>query len=305
MKTIICKARKNSFNDKPIWIDPIWQILHSNSRYQELPDYIKKRCYEAKFKEIIHRRETFATVEYRDTIYGKRGPFYIDLSLLKILTEKQYLKHKFKEECRLATEQEVKDYHYYPIMYPNKYSYDLFIVEKTYLVETQHNYHLPEIKAGKQVLQSGTDLHYWKMRTDYKNDFTVRLATKEDIDRYEFPGSRLSSSDLQMLREKNIKDETDLTENELLMEGLDSAIEGIREGTSRRYKVVEGMGPMRDFSAAEVKKIREKFGLTQESFAVKMGVLKKTVEEWESGMSSPSGSSIKLLEIFEKQTQFW
>ena len=108
----------------------------------------------------------------------------------------------------------------------------------------------------------------------------------------------------QMLREKNIKDETDLTEYELLMEGLDSAIEGIRERKARRYKVVEGMGPMRDFSAAEVKKIREKFGLTQESFAVKMGVLKKTVEEWESGISSPSGSSIKLLEIFEKQTQF-
>ena len=119
-KTIICKAQKDSMKDTPIRIDPVWQILHTNTRYKALPDCIKKRCIKAKFKDIVQRGETFATVEYRDSIYGEKGPFYIEKKSCKIIAKK-YLRSDQTEKYRLATEQEIEDYRYYPVYYFNKF----------------------------------------------------------------------------------------------------------------------------------------------------------------------------------------
>lgn len=191
MKSIICKAQKDSMKDTPVWIDPVWQILHTNTRYQMLPDSIKKRCRKAKFKEIIQRGKTFATVEYRDTIYEEKGPFYIKKDSCKIIARKKYLKSKQPEEYRLATEQEIEDYRYYPIYYPNKFGTDLYYVTKIYLVTSQYDYELYQnsyhVKAGQPFLLNEVDLHYWEERNDYKKDFTYHIATEEEIERYEFP----------------------------------------------------------------------------------------------------------------------
>ena len=191
MKSIICKAQKDSMKDTPVWIDPVWQILHTNTRYQALPEGIKKRCRKAKFKEIIQRGETFATVEYRDMIYGKKGPFYIKKDSFRIITRGKYLKSKQPEKYRLATEQEIEDYRFYPIYYPNKFGLDLYDVARIYLVTAQHDYQLFQnsyhVKAGQPFLLNEVDLHYWEERTDYKKDFKYHVATEEEIERYEFP----------------------------------------------------------------------------------------------------------------------
>ncbi|MBQ9696951.1 MAG: hypothetical protein IJV46_00230 [Acidaminococcaceae bacterium] len=190
MKTVICKARKDSMKDTPTWIDPVWQILHTNTRYELLPECIKKRCRRAKFKEIIERGETFSTVEYRDTVYGKKGPFYIETDSLKIVTKKEYLKCGRTGKYRPATEKEVEDYRYYPVYYFNKFDSDLYMVSKIYVVTAQHDYKLYDsvyVKAGQPFLLAEADLHYWKLRTDYKNDFTYHLATQEEIEQYEYP----------------------------------------------------------------------------------------------------------------------
>ena len=190
MKTIICKAQKDSMKDTPIWIDPVWQILHTNTRYKALPDCIKKRCIKAKFKDIVHRGETFATVEYRDTIYGEKGPFYIEKKSCKIIAKK-YLRSDQTEKYRLATEQEIEDYRYYPVYYFNKFGDELYIVTKTYLVTAQNDYKSPEntyhVKAGQPFLLNEVDLYYWKISSKFKNDLTYHIATDEEIEKYEFP----------------------------------------------------------------------------------------------------------------------
>jgi len=45
----------------------------------------------------------------------------------------------------------------------------------------------------------------------------------------------------------------------------------------------------------DIKKFREKLGLTQDEFAVKLGVAPFTVRRWESGKTKPSRMAQKLL----------
>ena len=50
-----------------------------------------------------------------------------------------------------------------------------------------------------------------------------------------------------------------------------------------------------DFPELEVKKIREKMGLTQFRFAMLIGVSKRTLENWEQGRRKPTGPANALL----------
>ena len=50
----------------------------------------------------------------------------------------------------------------------------------------------------------------------------------------------------------------------------------------------------------EVKELRQKLGLTQAEFAVKLGVAEYTVRRWECGASKPSRMARKLLEEIVK-----
>ena len=55
--------------------------------------------------------------------------------------------------------------------------------------------------------------------------------------------------------------------------------------------------PVEEFSAAEIKAIRKKAGLTQVLFAGFLGVSPKTVEAWEAGRNRPSGIACRLLSL--------
>ena len=50
----------------------------------------------------------------------------------------------------------------------------------------------------------------------------------------------------------------------------------------------------------DVKKLREKLGLTQDEFAVKLGVAPFTIRRWESGKTKPSRMAQRLLEEINK-----
>ena len=54
-----------------------------------------------------------------------------------------------------------------------------------------------------------------------------------------------------------------------------------------------------DFPDPQVKKIRERLGVSQEKFAVILGVSKRTVENWEQGRRHPTGAARSLLKIVE------
>ena len=54
-----------------------------------------------------------------------------------------------------------------------------------------------------------------------------------------------------------------------------------------------------DYPDPKVKTIREGLGLSQERFAMILGVSKRTVENWEQGRRQPTGAARSLLRIVE------
>ena len=54
-----------------------------------------------------------------------------------------------------------------------------------------------------------------------------------------------------------------------------------------------------EFPEPEVKLIREKVGLSQNRFAMLIGVSKRTLENWEQGRRHPSGPAKALLRILD------
>jgi len=58
-----------------------------------------------------------------------------------------------------------------------------------------------------------------------------------------------------------------------------------------------------EFPDPEVKAIRERMGVSQEKFAVVLGVSKRTVENWEQGRRHPTGTARTLLRIVEADPQ--
>ncbi|MFH1373442.1 MAG: helix-turn-helix transcriptional regulator [bacterium] len=61
------------------------------------------------------------------------------------------------------------------------------------------------------------------------------------------------------------------------------------------------MGISRDDKLAKkIRRLRSEFGLTQEQFAVKIGVTFSTVNRWENGKSKPSPLALKRIEELDE-----
>lgn len=69
---------------------------------------------------------------------------------------------------------------------------------------------------------------------------------------------------------------------------MDSIING-EKPASRRF----------EFPDPEVKAIRDRLGVSQEKFAILLGVSKRTVENWEQGRRHPTGPARSLLRLVE------
>lgn len=57
--------------------------------------------------------------------------------------------------------------------------------------------------------------------------------------------------------------------------------------------------PLKEYEAADIKKIRNDIGATQVVFAGILGVSKKAVEAWESGRNKPDGPTRRLLAMVQ------
>ena len=71
------------------------------------------------------------------------------------------------------------------------------------------------------------------------------------------------------------------------------------QGSAREETYI--IEPVREFTGAEIRKIRMDAGMTQAIFAYYMGVSKKTVEAWEGGRTHPTGPVFRLLAILAAQ----
>jgi putative transcriptional regulator len=54
------------------------------------------------------------------------------------------------------------------------------------------------------------------------------------------------------------------------------------------------------FPESEVKKIREQYGLSQDKFAILMGISTATLRNWEQGRRKPEGPARVLLQVAAK-----
>ena len=90
---------------------------------------------------------------------------------------------------------------------------------------------------------------------------------------------------------------------ESIMQGLHEAAEYQQEKIkARKVKLI--IKPVGIFKTGDIKRIRQKTGLSQVMFAGSLGVSPKTVEAWESGRNKPEGASRRLLEIVRDDPGF-
>ncbi len=83
-----------------------------------------------------------------------------------------------------------------------------------------------------------------------------------------------------------------------IMNGLAEALEDA-QGSRTPKKHTLTVLPVKVYDASQVKKIRKATGFSQKAFAGYLGVSLKTVEAWEAGRNTPSGSASRILNMME------
>lgn len=85
--------------------------------------------------------------------------------------------------------------------------------------------------------------------------------------------------------------------------GLTEAIEYEKGNLKANTKTIS-INPIEEFTAKEIKEIRNNTGMTQVLFAKYLGVSVKTIEAWEAGINHPNGAACRLLAITKRDPQF-
>jgi putative transcriptional regulator len=90
---------------------------------------------------------------------------------------------------------------------------------------------------------------------------------------------------------------------ESIMQGLTEAVDYQHDKIfARKTKLT--IKPVDTFNHHDIKRIRQRTGLSQVMFAGSLGVSPKTVEAWETGRNKPEGASRRLLEIVRDDPGF-
>jgi len=61
------------------------------------------------------------------------------------------------------------------------------------------------------------------------------------------------------------------------------------------------LSPVKDLSAAQIKRLRMRNKASQAVFAAYLNTSASTVQKWEQGQKKPSGASLKLLNLVEQK----
>lgn len=85
-----------------------------------------------------------------------------------------------------------------------------------------------------------------------------------------------------------------------LVEGMEAlrAIGAIDGATMRSFRE-DLLGRPPKFSAKQIRKLRERFDVSQAVFASLLNVSPSTVQKWEQGQKDPSAPALKLLQIVD------
>lgn len=85
---------------------------------------------------------------------------------------------------------------------------------------------------------------------------------------------------------------------ESIVQGLNEAIEYEKGTISARTNTVS-VAPLPEIKSNQIKDIRASLNMTQGIFAAVMGVSIKTVEAWEAGTNTPSGTAKRMLSLLQ------
>jgi len=87
-----------------------------------------------------------------------------------------------------------------------------------------------------------------------------------------------------------------------IMRGLQEMLDHAQGKIELRSHYVS-VKPPQEFTALEVRDIRNNLNMSQGFFAQVIGVSKKTVESWEYGRGKPSGAASRVLTIAQKDPE--
>lgn len=79
-----------------------------------------------------------------------------------------------------------------------------------------------------------------------------------------------------------------------IIKGLNEAVE-FEKGNVKAKTSMLSVAPLPDIKSDDIKNIRRSLDMTQMIFAAVMGVSVKTVEAWEAGTNTPSGTARRML----------
>lgn len=85
-----------------------------------------------------------------------------------------------------------------------------------------------------------------------------------------------------------------------LKKGLEEALAHSEGKITLKSEIIEIPEPPNEYSAEDIKRIREQNHYSQGIFAKVLNVSVKTVQSWESGARVPSHAALRLLEVVDK-----
>lgn len=74
----------------------------------------------------------------------------------------------------------------------------------------------------------------------------------------------------------------------------------IDKATMRRFDET-CLTPVHDFTAEDIRRLREREQVSQTIFAAYLNVSKDSISQWERGQKQPAGPSLKLLSLVERK----
>ena len=101
-----------------------------------------------------------------------------------------------------------------------------------------------------------------------------------------------------MPRTKIFKNNIKAVIHETACDLYDSGI--IDKQTMRRFDEL-CLTPVHDFTAKEIRSLREREEVSQTVFAHYLNVTKDSISQWERGQKKPAGASLKLLSLVERK----
>lgn len=85
---------------------------------------------------------------------------------------------------------------------------------------------------------------------------------------------------------------------ESIMQGLNEAVE-YEKGNVKAKTTLLSVAPLPDIKGPDIRSLRQELNMTQVVFAAVIGVSVKTVEAWETGTNTPSGTARRMLSLLK------